>query len=444
MSLWRMSLSGGILILGILVIRALLLHRLPKKAFTALWLVAVTRLLIPFSVPVFGQMFQNVEQTVRDGFTDTPIAALAEPGAVVHGTVNVWHLVWGIGLLCCGACFAAAYVISLGKFRDAIPVSDEVTDEWLRDRKLRRTVSVRQCGGISAPLTYGLFRPVILLPMDTDWQNRQHLRYLFAHELAHIRRLDILKKMLLVAALCLHWFNPLVWVMYLLFNRDMELACDEEVLRQERFETRKDYALLLIDLQERDSRPSWGSHFSKHAVQERIVAIMKSRKASPVYQVMSVALVVCALLCFATSAQAKKSPVTTVQGQTQTWVWPAESRTISADFGQRTHPVTGQTMFIDHIYIAGERGDGVFSAVTGVVSQIGFDKKYGNYVVVSGGNGVQTLYGQMEKVLVDKGTSVSAGTQIGTLGATGTVTGPCLSFGVLVDGEPVDPMGYFE
>ena len=109
-----------------------------------------------------------------------------------------------------------------------------------------------------------------------------------------------------------------------------------------------------------------------------------------------------------------------------------------------THPLTGETMFFDHIYIAGERGDGVFSAVSGTVSQVGFDAKYGNFVVVSAENGVQTLYGQMESITVEEGTGVKSGGQIGTVGTTGTVTGPCLSFGVLVDGEPVDPMGYFE
>ena len=100
-------------------------------------------------------------------------------------------------------------------------------------------------------------------------------------------------------------------------------------------------------------------------------------------------------------------------------------------------------MFFDHIYIAGKRGDAVYASLSGTVSQTGFDAKYGNFVVISSGDGVQTLYGQLESILVDEGGGVKAGAQLGTVGTTGTVTGPCLSFGVLVDGEPVDPMGYF-
>jgi murein DD-endopeptidase MepM/ murein hydrolase activator NlpD len=283
---------------------------------------------------------------------------------------------------------------------------------------------------------------VLLLPENLDWQDEGRLEYLFFHEYVHIRRLDILKKYLLTAVLCLHWFNPLVWVMFIVFNRDMELACDEAVLRQGGFESRKDYALLLINFQEQRSRSPFGSHFSKNAVEERIVAIMKSGKSKPIFQLLSVILVVCALLCFTTSTQAQK--VSTEVGQQNARVWPTESHVISVAFGEHTHPITGQTMFIDRIYIAGERGDAVFSAVDGIVSQAGFDTKYGNYVVVSGGNGVKILCGQLEKVLAAEGDGIRAGEQIGTLGTTGTVTGPCLSFGVFVDGQPVNPVSYFE
>ncbi len=443
MSLLQMSISGGILILVILVIRALLLHQLPKKAFAALWLVAVVRLVVPFSVPVFGQAFSGVEQVMWDGFSSTPIATLVEPGGIVSETRNVWKIIWISGIVCCAVYFLVAFLISARKFRDATPVDNGFTRQWQDGHKLFRHVSIRQSGQISAPLTYGLFRPVILFPTDTHWQDEQRLVYLFAHEYAHIRRLDILKKMLATAALCLHWFNPMAWVMYLLFNRDMELACDEEVLQQGQFETRKDYALLLIDLQERGSRAHWGSHFSKNAVEERIVVIMKSKKISPIYQAVAVVLVLAALLCFATSARAKTPLVTTAQAQETVWVWPTGSRTISTSFGERIHPLTGETMFFDHIYIAGKRGDAVYASLSGIVSQTGFDAKYGNFVVISSGDGVQTLYGQLESILVDEGGGVKAGAQLGTVGATGTVTGPCLSFGVLVDGEPVDPMGYF-
>ena len=181
MSLLHRSLSGGILILGILVIRALLLHRLPKKTFTTLWLVAVFRLLVPVSVPVFGQVFRNVEQAVVEGFSDTPIAAVVRPGGVADASLNAWKILWLSGVICCAVYFAAAFLISARKFRNAVQVDNEFTRRWLGDSKLRRRVSFRQCEKISAPLTYGLLRPVILFPADTDWHDQERLAYLFAH-----------------------------------------------------------------------------------------------------------------------------------------------------------------------------------------------------------------------------------------------------------------------
>ena len=80
---------------------------------------------------------------------------------------------------------------------------------------------------ISSPLTYGILHPVILLPRQNLSLPQETLDCILTHEYVHIRRFDCLLKLLLTAALCLHWLNPLVWVMYLLANRDIELCCDE-------------------------------------------------------------------------------------------------------------------------------------------------------------------------------------------------------------------------
>ena len=64
------------------------------------------------------------------------------------------------------------------------------------------------------------------MPKNTEWKNIYQLRYVLEHEYVHIRRLDMLTKLIMIAAVCIHWFNPLVWVMYILFNRDLELSCE--------------------------------------------------------------------------------------------------------------------------------------------------------------------------------------------------------------------------
>ena len=104
-------------------------------------------------------------------------------------------------------------------------------------------------GRISSPLTFGVLRPVILLPKKTDWTDETALRYVLEHEFVHIQRFDVLSKLLLIAAVCVHRFNPLVWVMYVLANRDLELSCDETVLRRFGGDIRAAYARVLIRME---------------------------------------------------------------------------------------------------------------------------------------------------------------------------------------------------
>ena len=104
-------------------------------------------------------------------------------------------------------------------------------------------------GRISSPLTFGVLRPVILVPKKTDWTDETALRYVLEHEFVHIQRFDVLSKLLLIAAVCVHRFNPLVWVMYVLANRDLELSCDETVLRRFGGDIRAAYARVLIRME---------------------------------------------------------------------------------------------------------------------------------------------------------------------------------------------------
>ena len=104
-------------------------------------------------------------------------------------------------------------------------------------------------GRISSPLTFGVLRPVILVPKKTDWTDETALRYVLEHEFVHIQRFDVLSKLLLIAAVCVHRFNPLVLVMYVLANRDLELSCDETVLRRFGGDVRAAYARVLIRME---------------------------------------------------------------------------------------------------------------------------------------------------------------------------------------------------
>lgn len=179
--------------------------------------------------------------------------------------------------------------------------------KWLEDHKLIRSVSIRQSDRISAPLTYGIVKPIILVPQTTDWKDTTQLQYIFLHEYVHICRFDTVTKLISTFALCVHWFNPLVWIMYILYNRDMELACDESVVRLSGETSKKDYSLMLISMEAKKSGLlPFCNNFSKNAVEERITAIMKIKKTTNGLIIGSLALILMIIMLFVTSAQKKQ------------------------------------------------------------------------------------------------------------------------------------------
>ncbi len=280
----RMSLSGAALILGVLLIRALGSRRLPRRCFPALWAVALARLLLPFSVAL------PVSLPTPAGPVPPALGTVsslrAEPAPL-----PLLALLWGAGAAVLAARFLVSYLRCRRAFRAALPVRDRFVTRWLEEHPLRRRIRVRQLPGLSTPLTYGALRPVILVPAGLDWTRRRQGEYILYHEYVHIRRLDSLLKGAAALALCVHWFDPFVWALYLLLDRDVELACDEQVLRHFGQRSRKDYAMTLLRLEERRGRLSaFPSCLSKNTTEERILAIMKWKKKTVA------ALIVAALL----------------------------------------------------------------------------------------------------------------------------------------------------
>ena len=310
MSLLHMSMSGGILILFIVIVRGLAAHRLPKTTFLVLWILAALRLLLPFSLPlpfhvgIFPSMAQNVPaETVSallsEGHLLTDDAGPAECGPILR-------ILWLSGVLLLALYFFISYFRSMRKFRMSIPDNTPYIREWLTTHQIVRPMEVRSSDLISSPLTYGILRPVILLPKNRNRHDTVALQYVLTHEYIHIRRFDAITKLLFAAALCIHWFNPLAWVMYVLANRDMELSCDARVIRMMGMNNRSSYARMLIDLAEQGSGMApLCSHFGKTAISERIEAIMKFKKTSTVACVMALVMVAGATTVFATSSTPK-------------------------------------------------------------------------------------------------------------------------------------------
>lgn len=300
MDVFQMSLTAAVLIIAIVVVRALTLHKLPKKTFLVLWGVVLCRLLIPFSIPSPFSFYTGLEKLERVFRTTSSTPPPAEASSILH-TVNFSGTAESIGNVASsgstsasisplviigllGMCvfalfFIVTYIKCRREFQTSLPVGNDFTARWLQEHPLRRQVQIRQSDQIKAPLTYGILHPVVLMPKDMDWTDETRLRYIFTHEFVHIRRFDALTKLVLTFALCLHWFNPMVWVMYILVNRDIELSCDETVVRTFGEPVKAAYAMTLIGMEEKKSKvtPLFNS-FSKNSIEERIIAIMKMKK----------------------------------------------------------------------------------------------------------------------------------------------------------------------
>ena len=333
MSLLQMSFSGAVLIFAIIIVRAVAINKLPKKMFLFLWGITIARLLIPFSIPSPASVYSLVnintsEETLLGNML--PIMPVEQMGSMNEAGqteskgevgqvqvqqppkqtfyVSVWQVIWCVGVVLCISFFTIIYLHWLSKFRTARFVRNINVEQWMEDHKLKRSISIRQSDRIDTPLTYGIFHPVILMPKDTNWEDTQQIKYILEHEYIHICRFDTATKLICALAVCIHWFNPFVWVMYLLFNRDLELSCDERVVRQFGVQTRKNYANMLISMETRKSglMPFY-NNFSKNAIEERITSIMKIKKTSIFAILIAIVLIVGITTACATSAIKSKA-----------------------------------------------------------------------------------------------------------------------------------------
>jgi len=312
----QMILSASVMIaLGVLI-RKIALNRLPKRIFVIIWGLVSVRLLIPFSLPAMFSVLHVSNLPIAGvlpsaGGSDVypnmlipaPVAMPAYPVAQIPSASMNWPLVllslWVLGSIIFALVFLISHVKFRRKLRTSLPLEQAFVTDWLALNQTVRSVQVRYSDQISSPLTYGIFRPVIVLPASMDLTDEVRLNYVLTHEHVHIRRFDYVWKLLFAAVLCVHWFNPLVWLMYVLTNRDMELSCDEAVLGLLGQKSKATYGLALLDLAEENSRLVFASSFSKHALEERIRVMARAKRKSVLGAVAVLLLITCTMLVFA-------------------------------------------------------------------------------------------------------------------------------------------------
>lgn len=305
---FNMSLTGSYIILAIILIRQLL-QKAPKIFSYALWSIAGLRLIFPFSfssvlsifnlfsMPVQSASSGNVTvnnfvpddigmmkipeistgikaaDTVINPFLPVPeITDSVNPMQIVTAVASV---LWAAGIIA----MAVYGFVSLVKVKKRVEFATKLDG------------NIFECERVRSPFVFGIFKPKIYLPCGMDEKQRE---FVILHEKNHIRRLDHITRLVSFAVLMLHWYNPLVWVGFNLMVRDMEMSCDEKVLRTLGEDEKKSYGLTLVAIgSNRRFAAAAPLSFGENVVEKRIVNILKFKKPKVI------AIVLCVILCIA-------------------------------------------------------------------------------------------------------------------------------------------------
>ena len=300
-TLLKMSLSAGVLVLVVILLR-LVFREGPKWIRCLLWLLVAVRLLCPVlpesrvSLMPETSVQESQIQSALDAGLPTVEFETVQGHAVNQArpedhSISVRHaatpseylpFVWALGALLLLLYALVSWLRLRRRVRAAVPLEG----------------NVMLCDAIETPFILGIFRPYIYLPSGLGEAQRAAV---IAHERAHLRRRDHWWKPLGFLLLAVHWFNPLVWLAYVLLCRDIELACDEKVVRDLDAAARADYSQTLLDCAVR--RPAVRAcplAFGEVGVKERIKRILNYKR--PAFWIVAVAVVACVVVavCFLT------------------------------------------------------------------------------------------------------------------------------------------------
>ena len=299
----NMSISAGWLVLAVIAAR-FVLRKAPRWLHVLLWAIVAVRLICPITLESIvslvpssqvvrpsimmdatpqihsGIPFINdaVNPILSESFAPDPTSS-ANPLQIL---IPVLAIMWLIGVAAMLLYSGISYIRLSRKLREAVLLQERI---YQTDRT-------------ASPFILGLFKPRIYLPYGLDEENRNHV---IAHEQSHISRKDHLWKPLGYILLSLHWFNPLVWMAYIFLCRDIELACDERVIRKMGVQQRADYSQALLNCSiSRKKIIACPLAFGEVCVKQRIRSVLNYKK--PGFWLVLVAIILCAVLavCFLT------------------------------------------------------------------------------------------------------------------------------------------------
>ena len=300
----NMSISASWLVLAVLILR-FVLKKAPKWINVLLWGIVAIRLICPFSFESTLSLIPSAETiplnigmdttpTINSGISainnavnpiisqsNTPMAGASVN--LLQITIGIYEYIWIFGMIA----LALYTAISYWRLRRKV------------DTAVRYKDNIFQSENVSFPFVLGIIKPRIYLPFK---MNGQYLEYVVAHEQAHICRKDHWWKPLGFLLLMIHWFNPLMWLAYVLLCRDIELACDEKVIKELGNEQRGDYTQALVACSvNRRMIAACPLAFGEVSVKERVKSVMNYKK--PAFWVIIIAVIICVgvAVCFLTN-----------------------------------------------------------------------------------------------------------------------------------------------
>ena len=300
----NMSISASWLVLAVLLLR-LTLKRAPKWVSVLLWGFVAIRLICPFSMESMFSLIpsaQTVSPDIMMDWTPTISTGISSLDNIVNPIITqtfapdplssanplqilipVASIVWLTGIAAMLVYTAISYILLRRKVATAVLLQNRIY----------------QSENVPSPFVLGILKPRIYLPFQLDAQSLNHV---VAHEMSHIRRRDHWWKPLGFLLLALHWFNPLMWVGYILLCRDIELACDENVIKELDNENRASYTEALVACSiHRRSIAACPLAFGEVGVKERVKSVMNYKK--PAFWIVVTAIVACIVVavCFLTN-----------------------------------------------------------------------------------------------------------------------------------------------
>ena len=462
----NISISAGILIIVCTLVR-LIFRRMPKFVRCLMWLLVAIRLAVPFAIEsplsllptkeyvtvssndnadVVGNAYNNTELT--DKVDAQEGAELAENVATENtaetnniDVMYVLSIVWLVGVVAMLIYALISYIRLRRLVDDAV---------LLRD-------NIYQSERAGTAFILGVIRPRIYVPYGLSLNE---LYMSISHEKAHISRRDHLVKPLGFIIAAVYWFNPLVWLAYILLCRDIELACDEKVIKKIGYDKKKDYSQALLNLSiPKKYISACPVAFGEVGINERIKNVLTMKKGKKI--IIAVAVAICAVLaiCFLTYPKKIKNnsgDVAEVQASEETAEEIEEAtteetttETNSSENVVECFPVIGSGTITrqfseDHqsVDIAAEEGTAIVSVYDGTVEEVGSNEEEGYYIIIKNEKGCTVKYSHLkDEPNVSKGDKVNADEEVGKVGSTGNSTGPHVHIELTDEnGTLIDPM----